>query len=97
MGKARSHHLKKVVDEIAARGEGMVNMGRVKSHIGILGNGAADVMAKRGYLWMIMNNGCPGEEFGSGHSSRRRRAWRGGGEGNQEGDGVEEESSNELL
>ena len=47
MGKARFHHLKKVVDEIAARGEGMVKLGWVKSHIGILGNEAADVMAKK--------------------------------------------------
>ena len=45
-GKARSSHLKKVVDEIGARGPGMVKLGWVKSHMGILGNGAADVLAK---------------------------------------------------
>ena len=63
MGKARSHHLKKVVDEIAARGGGIVKLGWVKPHIGIRGNEAADVMAKkaaegRGYPRTSTNNGC---------------------------------------
>ena len=45
-GKARSSHLKKVVDEIGVRGPGMVKLRWVKAHIGILGNEAADVLAK---------------------------------------------------
>ena len=45
-GKARSSHLKQVVDEIGARGLGMVKLGWVNAHMGILGNEAADVLAK---------------------------------------------------
>ena len=45
-GKARSSHLKKVVDEIEARGPGMVKLSWVEAHVGILGNEAADVLAK---------------------------------------------------
>ena len=46
-GKARSSHLKKVVDEIGAPGPGMVKLGWVKAQMGILGNEAADVLAKK--------------------------------------------------
>ena len=35
-GKARSHHLQKVINEIAERGE--VRLRWVKAHMGILGN-----------------------------------------------------------
>ena len=45
-GKARSTHLKEVVDEIEARGPGMVKLGWVKAHMVILGNEAANVLAK---------------------------------------------------
>ena len=46
-GKARSSHLKKVVDEIGATGQGMVKIGWFKAHMGILGNEAAGVVAKK--------------------------------------------------
>ena len=45
-GKARSHHLKKLVNEIGAR-EGIVKLGWIKTHMGILGNEAADVLLKQ--------------------------------------------------
>ena len=48
-GKARSRHLQRVVNTIAEvrEGEGEVKLGWVKAHIGVLGNEAADVVAKK--------------------------------------------------
>ena len=46
-GKARSRHLKEVADEIGARGEGIVRLAWVKAHMGIPGNEAANVLAKK--------------------------------------------------
>ena len=45
-GKARLSHLKKVVNDIGARIPRMVKLGWAKAHMGILGNQAADVVAK---------------------------------------------------
>ena len=49
IGKARSHHLRKVVNETAGRKRKgtEVSLGWVKAHIGILGHEVADVSAKR--------------------------------------------------
>ena len=82
MGKARSHHLRKVVDEIAARGGGSVKLGWVKSHIGILRNEVADVMAKEAAEGVSPDQH---EQWMSGGGirqwarRRRRRVWRKGG------------------
>src|SRR5258706_16434410 len=48
-GKAKSRHLQKVVNKIAEGREkgGDVKIGWIKAYIGILGNEAADVVAKR--------------------------------------------------
>ena len=65
-GKARSRHLQEVANmmsEVEERGR-EVSIGWVKSHIGILGNEAADAVAKKateGCLWMTTRSGRSGE------------------------------------
>ena len=61
-GKTRSRHLKKVADEIGARGEGIVRLAWVKAHMGILGNEAACASkesCREGTSGMAVRSGCP--------------------------------------
>ena len=63
-GKARSRHLQEVVNRVAEIKErrGEVRLGWVKSHIGILGDEAADVCAKQAA------EGVPLDDYGKGMS-----------------------------
>ena len=74
-GKARSSHLKTVVDEIGVRGPGMVKLGWVKAHMGILGNEAVDVLAKNAAEGVPLDD--HEKSSGSGPSSGRGGTWRG--------------------
>jgi len=51
-GKAKTRHLRWVVNEVSRRkrelGEDALTLGWVKAHIGIYGNGMADELAKEG-------------------------------------------------
>ena len=74
-GKARSRHLQEVVNgivKIKKRG-GEVRLGWVKSHIGILGNEAADVCAKQAAEGVPLDDH---EKWMSGGGMRQWEKWR---------------------
>ena len=82
VGRARSRHLQEVVNrvaEIKGRGE-EVRLAWVKSHIGIMGNEAADVCAKQAAESVPVDDHekwMSGRGSGSGRSRGRRRVWKG--------------------
>ena len=98
-GKARSSHLKKVVDEIGVRGPGMVKLGWVKTHMGILRNEAADVLAKNASEGVPRKMDAWGGYKSLGQAAEEKVSgggWKRG-RGYWQGDGMATEGSNQLL